>query len=160
MKSLIGILPFAVVLVIAGAAIWWMLSRDMGAGRWLLAAVLIGHAVVHVMFALPESVAADAGPAWPFTMAGSWLVAPAGLDVNVVRAIGMTLIAIIGIGFVIAAGSTVGLVVPAGWWPGAVVVSSLASAVMLVLFFDLQLVLGLGIDALLVWVAAAGLWAP
>ena len=44
-KTMTGTLPGAVVLVVIGGAIWWLLSRDMAAGRWLLAALLIGHGV-------------------------------------------------------------------------------------------------------------------
>ena len=35
-KTMTGILPWAVVAVAIGVAIWWLLSRDMAAGRWLL----------------------------------------------------------------------------------------------------------------------------
>ena len=42
-KTMTGTLPWAVVVVAIGGAIWWLLSRDMAAGRWLLAALLIGH---------------------------------------------------------------------------------------------------------------------
>jgi hypothetical protein len=43
---------------------------------------------------------------------------------------------------------------------GASVLSLLGSAIVLVLFFEPQLVLGLGMDAVLLWAVAASLWMP
>jgi hypothetical protein len=132
----------------------------MAAGRWLLAALLIGHGVVHVMFAVPAPAGTAAGPEWPFDMARSWAIAGPGLDLNMVRAVGLALIAIVVIGLALAALSTVGIVVPSGWWQPAVAVSAVASAIALILFFEPQLVLGLGIDAVLLWVVATRAWVP
>lgn len=160
MKAMGGVLPWAVVLAVLGGATWWLLSHDMAAGPWLLAAVLIGHGVVHVMFAAIAPAATEGGPEWPFDMAKSWAVTGAGLDLNVVRALGVVLIAIVAGGFTLAALSTVGLIVPAGWWQASVGVSAVASAVVLVLFFNPQLVLGLGIDAVLLWMVATRAWVP
>jgi hypothetical protein len=160
MKTIVGIVPWAVVLAAFGGAIWWLLSRDMSAGRWLLAALLIGHGVVHVMFAAPAPAATEGGLDWPFDMGRSWAITGAGLDLNVVRAVGLALIAIVVGGFALAALSTVGVLVPPGWWPVVVPVSAVASAVLLVLFFEPQLVLGLGIDAVLLAVVATRAWVP
>lgn len=154
-----GILPYAVVLAVLGVVTWWLLSRGMAAGPWLLAAVLIGHGVVHTMFAVSPDPTSG-GPEWPFDMARSWPVIGAGLDLNLVRTIGLALIVIVAGGFAIAALSTVGLVVPAGWWQAAVGSSAVTSMVVLVLFFHPQLVLGLGIDAVLLWTIATRAWAP
>ena len=160
MKTIVGILPWAVAVAALGGATWWLLSRDVAAGRWLLAALLIGHGVVHLMFAVPAPATTAGGPDWPFDMARSWAVTGASLDLNVARAVGVALIAVVAIGFALAAQSTVGIVVPSGWWPPTVAVSAVASAVLLVLFFEPQLVLGLGIDAVLLAVVATGAWVP
>ena len=160
MKTIVGILPWAVVVAAIGGAIWWLLSRDMAAGRWLLAALLLGHGAVHVMFAVPAPAATGGGSDWPFDMARSWAITGAGLDLNVVRAVGVALIAIAVGGFGLAALSTVGILVPPGWWQLTVAVSAVASAVLLGLFFEPQLVLGLGIDAVLLAVVATGAWTP
>jgi hypothetical protein len=121
--------------------------------------VLIGHGLVHTMFAISPSVTGG-GPEWPFDMAKSWAITGAGLDINVVRGIGGALIVIVAGGFVLAALSTVGLVVPADWWQAAVGASAVTSMVLLVLFFNPQLVLGMGIDAVLLWTVASRAWAP
>ena len=89
-----------------------------------------------------------------FDMAGSWAVTRAGLDLDLVRGIGAVLIAVTVGALALAALSTVGLIVPSGWWQPTIVLGATASAAMLVLFFEPQLVLGLGIDAVLLWVVA------
>jgi len=155
-----GVLPYAVVLAVLGGATWWLLSRDMVAGRWLLAALLIGHGVVHVMFAAVSPATTEGGPEWPFDMAKSWAVTAGGVDLNVLRAVGVALIASVAGGFTLAALATVGVIVPPSWWQAAVGGSALASALVLVLFFNPQLVLGLGIDAVLLWAVATRAWAP
>jgi hypothetical protein len=159
-KTMAGILPWAVVLVVIGGAVWWLLSREMAAGRWLLAALLIGHGVVHVLFAVPAPAATDGGAEWPFNMARSWTITGAGLDANMVRIIGVALITVVVVGFSLAALSTVGIIVPSGWWQPIVAVSAVTSAILLVLFFEPRLLLGLGIDAVLLWVVAARVWMP
>jgi hypothetical protein len=156
-KTMAGILPWAVVLVLIGGAVSWLLSREMAAGRWLLAALLIGHGVVHVLFAVPAPAAPDGGAEWPFNMAQSWAITGAGLDANMVRIVGVALIVV---GFSLAALSTVGIIAPSGWWQPIVAVSAVTSAILLVLFFEPQLVLGLGIDAVLLWVVVARAWMP
>ena len=159
-KTMTGTLSWAVAVVALGGAIWWLLSQDMAAGRLLLAALLIGHGVVHVLFAVPTPAATDGGAAWPFDMARSWAVTRAGLDLDLVRGIGAVLIAVTVGALTLAALSTVGLIVPSGWWQPTILLGATASAAILVLFFEPQLVLGLGIDAVLLWVVATRAWGP
>jgi hypothetical protein len=159
-KAMAGTLPWAALLAVTGGAIWWLLSRDMTAGRWLLAAVLIGHGVVHVFFAVPAPKAADNATAWPFDMAQSWAVTRPGFDLNTVRLMGLVLIAVTIVAFALAALATADVIVPAGWWQPIVALGTIASAAMLVLFMEPQLVVGLGIDAVLLWVVATRAWAP
>ncbi len=157
-KAIVGILPWAVVLVAAGAAIWWLLSRDMAAGRWLLAGLLIGHGLVHVMFFMPTPSATAGAPEWPFDIARSWPVTGAGLDLSLVRAVGLALVAVVVVAFGLAALSTLGIVVPSDLWPAITVAGAIASAVVLGLFFEPQLILGLGIDAVLIGVVVTRAW--
>lgn len=159
-KTMTGMLPWAVVAAVIGGATWWLLSRDMAAGRWLLAALLMGHGLVHVFFVVPVPAATDGGPAWPFDMAQSWAVTRAGLDLNLVRGIGAVLIAVTVGAFALAGLSTVGIVVPPAWWQPTIALGATASAAMLFLCFQPQLVIGLGIDAVLLWAVAASAWAP
>jgi hypothetical protein len=159
-KALGGILPWAVVLAAAGGGTWWLLSRDAAAGRWVLAALLIGHSLIHVMFVMPAQSATAAGPDWPFNIARSWALTGVKLNPNVIHVVGMALVAVVVAGFALAALSTVGILVPPGLWQVTVAVSALASAAVLLVFFDLQLVLGIGVDAGLLWIVVARAWAP
>jgi hypothetical protein len=159
-RTMVGTLPWAVVLVVIGGAIWWLLSRDHGLGQWLLAALLVAHGLVHVLFAVPAPAPTDGGPEWPFDIARSWAITRAGIDANLVRIVGMTLITVVVVGFSLAALSTVGIIVPSDWWQPTVALSAVTSAILLVLFFEPQLVLGLGLDAVLLWVVVAGAWTP
>lgn len=52
--------------------------------------------------------------------------------------IGVALICAVTIGFLLAGLATVGILVPIGWWSDLVVASSVASAVLLALFFNLK----------------------
>ena len=72
-KDVGKLLPLAVVLGVVGIALAWMLTREMALGTWLLAAFLLGHGLVHVMFALPAPLAnADRGRyEYPFDAARS-----------------------------------------------------------------------------------------
>jgi len=93
-------------------------------------------------------------------MGHSWLVTGAGLDPALVRALG-TAMALATVALVVAAGlSTVGWLVPPEWWSGLVVAGAVASAMTLVIFFHPWIVLGLAIDAALLWVTLVVGWAP
>jgi hypothetical protein len=162
-KNHTGLLPFTVALAAIGIAIWWLLGRDMAAGKWLLAAFLLAHGLVHALFVIPPPASegeVSGAPEWPFDLSRSWLITSAGLDVSVVRLIGVALVGAVTIGFGMSALATVAVIVPYGWWPALVAGSAVASAVVLVLFFNSQLVLGLAIDAVLLWVVVASVWAP
>ena len=159
MRGLIGILPWAIVLAIAGAAIWLLLDRHAIVGSWVLAAVLVGHGLVHTLDLVPgpERRAGDAGPRWPFDLGRSWLVALAGARRGR-RSAALLIAAIMGAS-VLAAAATVGLL-PAASWPGLVCAAAIASLLLLVAAFDVQLVLGIGIDVALLVVVVAGAWRP
>lgn len=164
MKTVTGLLPFAVVLAGIGGAIWWLLARDTTIGRWVLGGFLLAHGLIHVLFFVPAPAtatpAAGGGAEWPFDMTRSWLVTSGGLDLGPVRLLGAALVVVVAVGFLLAALATVGVVVPSGWWQVLVVGSAAASVVLLALFFNPQLVLGVAIDAVLVWVVLASVWAP
>ncbi len=128
--------------------------------KFLLAAFLVGHAFVHVSYLSPAPPRTADGPEWPFEMAQSWLVTGAGLDPALVRALGTAMV-LATVGLFVAAGlSTVGWLVPPEWWSGFVVAGAVASAMTLVIFFHPWIVLGLAIDAALLWATLVVGWAP
>ena len=160
-KTLAGLIPLAVGVALYGAAVWFLLARNVALGRWLFAAFLAGHGFVHVMFAVPRpaTAAATDGLAYPFDLSQSWLV-NAGLQAGAIRTIGIGLVVVIVVGYLLAAFSTVGLLVPEGWWPGLVLASTAASACLLAVAFSPGMLLGFAIDAVLGWLAFSARWTP
>ncbi len=153
MKTISGVLPWLVAMTAAGGVIWWMLARDMAAGKWLLAGLLFAHGAVHLLFAVPQP-ASSSDTSWPFDMTRSWL---GGANA---RTLGWVLIILTITAFTIAALATAGVAIPSGWWQPAVITAALISVVVLGVYFDPQLVVGFGINAALVWVAAGAWWVP
>lgn len=163
MKAILDLLPIGIGVALVGALAWFLLDRDIGAGKWLLAGLLLAHGWVHVMFVFPAPEAAPAtagGMAYPFDMAKSWLITGVGLDAGVVRSIGIVVMAMTFGLFTLAALATVGWLVPATWWAGLVVAAAAASTLMLALFFSPGLLLGFAINAALWWLVLASVWSP
>ena len=159
MRTLAGMLPWVIVLAIAGAAIWLLLDRQVLVGTWVLGALIVGHGLVHALYLAPapDPRADGRGPTWPFDLGRSWLVALAGARRG--RRLAVVLVAaIVAVSF-LAALATIG-VLPAAWWPALVVAASVASLVLLLVAFDPQLVLGVVIDIGLLAVVLSGAWAP
>lgn len=128
--------------------------------KLLVAAFLVAHGLIHASYVTPAPPRTAAGPEWPFEMGRSWLVTGFGLDAGPVRLIGTVLIAVTVAAFVLAALSTVGVLVPSAWWPAFVIVGALASVAQLAVFFHPWLILGLAIDAVLLWAAIVLRWTP
>ena len=126
----------------------------------LLGAFLAAHALIHVSYLTPAPPRTADGPEWPFEPAHSWLVTAIGLDPALARALGTALVAAT-IALLMAAGlATVGWMVPPDWWSALVVGGAAASALTLILFFHPWLVLGLAIDAALLWAVLVMGWSP
>jgi len=159
MRTLSGILPWVVVLVIAGAVIWFLYDRHMAAGRWVVAGFLVAHGLIHLLYLAPAPEAAG-GSEWPFDLGSSWVSGSAGLDRGTLRTLGVALIVLIVAGFGLSGLATLGVIVPESWWPGLVVASAALSLGMLVLFFAPSLLAGIGIDLFLIWLALASSWRP
>jgi hypothetical protein len=121
----------------------------------LLAAFLIGHAVIHTGFLRPRPVTAG-GPAWPFALDRSWLLKPLGVSVPAAKALGTALVIVLVIAYGAAVLALLGVLGGAAFSAG-VVVGSAASLLLLGLFFHPWLIVGAGLDLLLlVGVLGAG----
>jgi hypothetical protein len=128
--------------------------------KLLIAAFLTAHALIHVSYLTPAPPATASGPQWPFDLGGSWLVNGVGMDPNLVKPLGEALVVVTAALFLTAALATGGWLVPAGVWPAAVAGGAISSALLLGLFFHPWLVLGLAIDAALLWVTLVSGWQP
>lgn len=163
MKAILDLLPVGIGVALVAAVTWFLLDRNIGLGKWALAALLLAHGWVHLMFVFPAPEAASAtagGLAYPFDMGRSWLIANVGLDAGLVRSIGIVVMAVTLAGFSLAALATVGWLVPAGWWAGLVLASAAASTLLLLLFFSPALLVGFAINAALWWLVAVSVWMP
>jgi hypothetical protein len=162
MKWALDLLPIGIGVALVAALTWFLLDRDIGIGKWLLAGLLLAHGWVHVMFVFPapETATATAGGlAYPFDMGRSWLIS-AGAEPGMIRSLGIVVMALTLAGFALAALATMGWLVPAGWWAGLVLASAAASSLMLVIFFSPALLLGFAINAALWVLVLASVWQP
>lgn len=123
--------------------------------KLIVAAFLLAHGLLHVSYLSPRPPATAGGPPWPFELHRSWLLSPLGVTPVLNRLIGLALVAATAGAFALAAIVVLG-VVPAALWAPAVTLGAVASAALLVLFFHPWLVIGLAIDAVLLWAALGG----
>ncbi|HYO44341.1 MAG TPA: hypothetical protein VES19_14180 [Candidatus Limnocylindrales bacterium] len=125
----------------------------------LVAALLLAaHGLVHLSFVSPRPPAKPGAPLWPFDLGRSWLLTPPGLSSAATRAIGIVLLVAVLAGYLAAILGVIGTL-PALFVPG-IVVGSVASIVMLALFFHPWLVFGFVIDAVLLWAVLINGWRP
>ena len=160
LKDVGKLAPLAVVLGVVGIVLVWMLTRQMALGTWLLAAFLLGHGLVHVMFAVPAPAGAEASAEYPFDPARSWLVTSNLLGIGTLKIIVVALVAAVVMGYALTALATVGILVPADWWPGLLIASTIGSLVLMVIGLAPNLLLGVAIDVVLLWAAFASAWSP
>jgi hypothetical protein len=53
MNNAYRLLPLAIGVAVVGGLTWVLLDRDVALGRWLLAALLLGHGLAHFAFVVP-----------------------------------------------------------------------------------------------------------
>jgi hypothetical protein len=127
--------------------------------RLFLAAFLLAHGAIHASFLSPRPPATASGPTWPFELARSWLLTPLGVQPQTMRLLGMGLVAATIATFALSALATAG-VIPAELWGPVSIAAAVASVVLLVLFFQPWLVLGVVIDLALLWAVLVAGWNP
>jgi hypothetical protein len=125
----------------------------------LLALFVVAHGLVHASFLSPAPPLKPGAPQWPFDLASSWALTPLGLDAPATRAVGIVLLVAVLAGYAVAALALTRIVPAAAFVPG-IVAGSVASILMLGLFFHPWLVLGFVIDAALLWAVLAAGWLP
>jgi hypothetical protein len=127
--------------------------------RLVVAAFLLAHGAIHAGYLSPRPAASAGGPTWPFALESSWLLGRLPLDVEAMRVVGIALTAATIGGFALAALAGLGLLPGALWIAGASV-GAVASVALLVVFFHPWLVVGLLIDAAVLWVVLIARWEP
>ena len=161
MRRWTQLVPLAITVAVAGGIAWLLLDRDVLLGRWLLAALILGHGLAHIAFVVPGPEPATTGTMeWPFDLGRSWLVGRFGVDPSSVHLAGRALTAVTIVAALMAAAATVGILVPAAWWSGLVVAVAVSSALVLALAFSPTFVIGFAIDLALLWLALGSGWSP
>ena len=125
----------------------------------LVAGLLLGHGLIHGSYLMPEPAAKPGAPAWPFQLDRSWLLRRIGLPRESSRLLGTGLVVVVIAGFALAAIASLG-VGPAWLWSIGVALGAVASVAVLVLYFHPWLVLGIGIDLVLLWSVMVAGWIP
>lgn len=130
-------------------------------GPLAVAAILLAHALIHLGYVAPAPPATASGPAWPFELGRSSLLSAVGWTASpaALRLPGMALVAATIAGFALAALGALG-VLPTWAWTAGVAVGAVASLVLLLAFFHPWLVLGIGIDVVLLWAVLVARWTP
>jgi hypothetical protein len=108
-------------------------------------AFLIAHGLVHLLYLVTK---AD-DPSWPFTLKQSWL-----LPEVVRRPTGLALVAATVAAFALLGLAVWGVPGLAGVWPVIAIVAAAPSLVLLVAFWNKQLIAGICIDLALIALAA------
>jgi hypothetical protein len=128
--------------------------------KLVIGAFLVAHALIHLSFLSPAPPRTAGGPEWPFELARSWMVTALDLNPDAARSIGTALAVATAILLVGAGLATNGWLLPEAWWSGLIVSGAIASLVTLLLFFHPWLVLGIAIDAVLLWSVLVASWLP
>jgi hypothetical protein len=161
LRSWTQLVPLVIAVAVASGVTWLLFDSDNFLGRWLLAALILGHGLAHIAFVVPRPDPATGGQmAWPFDLGRSWLVRRFGADPSIVHAAGRALTAVTIVTALLAAVATVGILVPAAWWSGLVVAVAVSSALLLALAFSATFVIGYAIDLALLWLALISGWSP
>src|SRR5690349_93737 len=116
--------------------------------RILLGLFLIAHGLIHASYSAPRP---PEGPVrWPFELGQSWVLSPLGISTTLARPLG-TLLWIAATLLTVAAGLGVfGVPVLHESWRGLAVAGAVASLLLLAIYFDPMLIVGLVIDVALI----------
>lgn len=112
--------------------------------RFVIAAFLVAHALIHASFLTPAPPPQADGPKWPFRLDKSWALSPVGVTPRTIRGVGALLVCLV----LLALGTAAfGLVIQQAWWRPITVAGVGLSALLLVLYMHPWLLLGPLIDA-------------
>ena len=127
--------------------------------KTIVAIFLILHGLTHSILAMvPSPNAPDAGFATFFSGIGSWLFT--GLSESASKTIATTLAVIAMLGFVAAGLALFGILVPFDWWRALAIASAVVSLLLLVIFWDPYLIVGLLFDVAVLVTLLFTKWSP
>lgn len=128
--------------------------------RTILGIFLIGHGIAHAGLAsAPDPTESDSTPGAFFTQKGrSRLFQQLDLDPTLVQRIGIVLAGISIVGFILTGMGVLGMPGLEMIWQGLALVSSVASLILLILFWHPWIILGVVIDIGLILLAVLNSW--
>ena len=125
----------------------------------IVALFLILHGLVHGILAMvPDPNAPEARFATFFSR--SWLLAGLGLPESAARVIAIILAAAATIGFIAAGLALLDILVPLDWWRALAITSAVVSLLLLVIFWNLYLIIGVAIDVVILVTLIFTDWTP
>jgi len=125
--------------------------------KYLFAFFLAANGLIHGLFLVPRPP--DSGASWPFDPSDSWLLARIGVEPDVARGLAMVVAAVAVAAFIATAITWIG-VLPIDWLQPIATVATVAGLVLLGIFFQPWLTLGVAIDAVLLWGLVVSGWSP
>jgi len=123
----------------------------------LVGLLLVAHGLVHGLFMVPRPP--DAGASWPFDPSESWLLNRLGVAPNRAQSIAAGLVAVTVVAFIVTALTVIGIL-PADWQRPIAIASASASLILLGVFFHPRHVIGIAIDAAILWAVGLNGWIP
>ena len=129
--------------------------------KTIVAIFLTLHGLTHSILAIvPSPKAPDAGFATFFSGLGSWLLTRLGLSESATKTTAITLSVIATIGFVAAGLALFGILVPFDWWRPLAIASAAVSLLLVVIFWDPYLIVGLLIGGAVLVTLLFTKWSP
>lgn len=110
---------------------------------------LLAHAFIHSSFMTPAPAQKPGTPAWPFDITKSWILG--GLNIGSLKLIGISLTIIATAGFVLSGLGWLGVPILKGLWAPITVVSSVASILLVAIFWNNWFVMGPIIDFVILY---------
>jgi hypothetical protein len=129
--------------------------------RTIVAIFLILHGLTHSILAMmPSPNASEPSFAMFFPGLGSWLSDRLALSESVSKTIAILLSVIATIGFIVAGLALFDVLVPFDWWRALAIASAVISLLLVLIFWDMYLIVGLLIDAVVLITLLFTKWLP
>lgn len=129
--------------------------------KTIVAIFLILHGLTHSILAMvPSPNTPGAGVATFFPGLGSWLLTRLGLSESTTKTSAILLAVIATLGFAAAGLALFGILVPFDWWRALAIASAAVSLLLVLIFWDLYLIVGLLIDGAVLVTLLLTKWSP
>lgn len=115
---------------------------------------LIAHALIHSSWLTPPPAQKPGAPAWPFDLTSSWLLGT-GLSVDAIKMIGIILAVVATVGFIASGLGWLGVPFLKGSWTIITIIASIASLLLIAIFWNKWFVMGPLIDLAILYLIFA-----